>query len=45
MFGGLLMRQLLSSIVDERSLPAEVTVAGCETVDLDTNETGSVQFG
>ena len=41
----LLLRQLLSSIVDERNLPVEVTVAGCETVDLDADETGNIQFG
>jgi len=31
--------------VDERGLPAEVTVSSCETMDLDANETGSVQLG
>ena len=36
---------LLSSIVNERSLPAE-TMGGCsETVNLDANEAGSVWFG
>jgi len=40
----LILKQLLGSIVDERSLPAEVMVIGCETVDSDADETGSVQF-
>jgi len=36
MFGeSLLLRLLLGSVVD-RSFPAEVQVAGCETVDLGT---------
>jgi len=41
----LLPRGLLSSIIDKRSLPAEVMVAGCKTVDSDADETGSIQFG
>ena len=41
----LLLGWLLGSIVDERSLPVEVMVAGCKTVDLDADETVSVQFG
>jgi len=41
----LLPRQLLGSVVNERSLPAE-TMGGCsETVNLDANEAGSVWFG
>jgi len=38
----LVLRWLLSSIVDERSLPEEVTVSGCKTVDSDADETGSI---
>ena len=45
MFEGLLPRQLLSSIVDKRSLTAKVRVAGCETVDLDAYDKGRIQFG
>jgi len=41
----LLPRQMLSSTVDGRSLLAEIMAAGGETMDLDTNETGSVWFG
>jgi len=37
-------RWLLSSTVDERSLPAEVTVSGCKSLDLDADETGRIQF-
>jgi len=40
----LLLRQILSSTVDGRSLLAEITVAGGKTMDSDANETGSVQF-
>jgi len=40
----LLLRWLLGSIFYERSIPAEVTVAGYKTVDLDADETGSIQF-
>jgi len=38
-------RWVLGSTVDSRNLLAEVMVAGCKTMDLDTNETGCVQFG
>ena len=41
----LLPRWVLSSIVDGKSLSAEVMVAGSEIMDLDANEIGSVQFG
>jgi len=41
----LLLRWVLSSIVDGKSLLAEVMVTGSEPVDLDTNETRSVHFG
>jgi len=40
----LLPKWLLRSIIDERSLPAEVMVAGCETFDSDADETGSIQL-
>jgi len=38
-------RWVLGSYCNERSLPAEVTVSGCESVDSDADETGSIQFG
>jgi len=41
----LLLRWMLGSTVDGRSLLEEVMVAGGETMDSDANETGSVQFG
>jgi len=41
----LLLRWVLSSTLDGRSLLAEVRVAGCEIMDLDANEAGSVHFG
>jgi len=41
----LLLRWVLGSIVDGKSLSAEVMVAGSKTVDSDPNETGSVWFG
>jgi len=37
-------RQVLGSIVEGKSLLAEVMLKGSETVDLDTNETGSICF-
>jgi len=40
----LLLRQVLGSIVERKSLLAEVLVTGSETVDSDTNETTSVCF-
>ena len=40
----LLLRWVLSSIVEGKSLLAEVTVTGSETMDLDTNETRCVYF-
>jgi len=38
------LRWVLGSIVDGKSISAEVMVAGSKTMDSDTNETGSVQF-
>jgi len=40
----LLVRWVISSIVEGKSLLAEVMVTGSETMDSDANEIGSVHF-
>jgi len=40
----LLLRQVLGSTVDSRSLLAEIMVAGGESVDSNANEAGSVHI-
>jgi len=35
---------VLSSIVDRKSLLAEITVTGSKTMDSDTNESGRIQY-